>query len=126
MFVVEIMMAVDQGKLKDPDPVPVSVDLIHAENCLQIHWADGTQSRLTGEELRWACPCAECHGESGMTGRLDLVDRLEDAELKLADVGLIGQYALRIGFASGHDTGIYTFHTLRGMGRGHNTGEDSE
>jgi DUF971 family protein len=30
-------------------------------------------------------------------------------------VGLIGQYALQIGFASGHATGIYTFRYLRNL-----------
>jgi DUF971 family protein len=35
--------------------------------------------------------------------------------LRLADVRLVGQYALQIGFASGHDTGIYTFARLKGL-----------
>jgi DUF971 family protein len=34
----------------------------------------------------------------------------------LTDVGLIGQYALQIGFASGHATGIFTFRYLRSLG----------
>jgi Gamma-butyrobetaine hydroxylase-like, N-terminal len=31
----------------------------------------------------------------------------------VTDVGLFGQYALQIGFESGHATGIYTFRYLR-------------
>jgi DUF971 family protein len=92
------------------------VDLVRAENLLLIEWDDGQRSRLTGERLRWACPCAECRGEAGAPGRLDAEPDLADRELRLADVVLIGQYALQIAFESGHATGIYTFRHLRGLG----------
>jgi len=46
---------------------------------------------------------------------LDRVVELGEDELKVTDVGLIGQYALQIGFASGHATGIYTFRYLRSL-----------
>jgi DUF971 family protein len=82
---------------------------------LEIEWDDGNRSRLSGETLRWACPCAACRGELGNPGRLDLVQELPAEELRLADVRLVGQYALQIGFASGHDTGIYTFARLKGL-----------
>jgi DUF971 family protein len=82
---------------------------------LEIEWEDGHRSRLSGEVLRWACPCAACRGELGNPGRLDLVRELPANELELADVRLVGQYALQIGFASGHDTGIYTFHRVRAL-----------
>jgi len=36
----------------------------------------------------------------------------------LADVALVGQYALQIAFASGHATGIYTFRYLRQLAAG--------
>jgi DUF971 family protein len=49
-----------------------------------------------------ACPCAECRGEAGVRGRLDLAPELEAKELVVTDVGLIG-----------HATGIYTFRYLR-------------
>ncbi len=48
-----------------------------------------------------------------MAGRLSRVKSLSDAELKIRDVTLIGQYALQIAFESGHATGIYTFSLLR-------------
>lgn len=40
---------------------------------------------------------------------------LPDEELRVADVTLVGQYALQIGFESGHNTGLYTFSYLRGL-----------
>jgi DUF971 family protein len=89
------------------------VDLVQAENALEIAWEDGARTRLPGAVLRWACPCAECRGEAGSPGRLDAVRELGEDELRLTDVALIGQYALQIAFASGHGTGIYTFRYLR-------------
>ena len=82
---------------------------------LEIAWEDGARTIYTGKQLRWACPCAECRGEAGVPGRLDRLDELAPDELQLTEVGLIGQYAFQIGFASGHATGIYTFRYLRSL-----------
>ena len=80
---------------------------------MDVTWEDGTHSSFTGEQLRWACPCAECRGEAGSPGRLSRVKSLSDAELRIRDVTLVGQYALQIAFESGHATGLYTFSLLR-------------
>jgi DUF971 family protein len=83
---------------------------------MEITWEDGAQSTYSAEQLRWACPCAECRGEGGSPGRLSRVKTLSDAELRLQDVTLVGQYALQIAFESGHATGLYTFSMLRRLG----------
>lgn len=80
---------------------------------MEITWEDGTRTTYTGEQLRWACPCAECRGEAGAPGRLSRTKTLGDDELRIADVTLVGQYALQIAFASGHNTGLYSFSLLR-------------
>ena len=82
---------------------------------MDIAWEDGGRTTYTGEKLRWACPCAECRGEAGAPGRLSRVKSLPDDELRIHDVTLVGQYALQIGFESGHNTGLYTFVYLRGL-----------
>lgn len=41
---------------------------------------------------------------------------LSPEEQRLTEVVLVGQYAVQIGFASGHSTGIYTFRNLRSLG----------
>jgi len=83
---------------------------------MDIAWEDGKQSTYTGEQLRWACPCAECRGEGGAPGRLARLHALSADELRIKDVTLVGQYAVQIAFDSGHATGIYTFPYLRGLG----------
>lgn len=89
------------------------MDLVRADNLLEIAWEDGARTRHSGPQLRWACPCAECRGEGGGAGRLDTASSLPEEELQVTDVSLVGQYGLQIGFASGHATGIYTFRHLR-------------
>jgi DUF971 family protein len=43
------------------------------------------------------------------------VTSLPEDELHIRDVTLVGQYALQIGFESGHNTGLYTFRYLRSI-----------
>lgn len=82
---------------------------------MEIEWEDGRRTAYSAEQLRWACPCAECRGEAGSEGRLARVTSLSPDELRLKDVALVGQYALQIAFESGHNTGIYTFRLLRDL-----------
>ena len=89
------------------------MDVDRARQVMDITWEDGSRTSCTGEQLRWACPCAECRGEAGMQGRLSRVTQLSADELRLKDVSLVGQYGLQIAFESGHATGIYTFSLLR-------------
>lgn len=84
---------------------------------MDITWEDGSRTSYTAEQLRWACPCAECRGEAGVPGRLSRVNQLSPDELKIQDVSLVGQYGLQIAFESGHATGIYTFYLLRHLFR---------
>ncbi|MEO8744620.1 MAG: DUF971 domain-containing protein [Candidatus Dormiibacterota bacterium] len=102
--------------MQDPDPFPLNVDVDRDRQVMAIEWEDGRSSTYTGEQLRWACPCAECRGEAGAPGRLARVKSLSPDELRIRDVTLIGQYALQIAFDSGHATGLYTFSYLRGLG----------
>ena len=82
---------------------------------MEITWEDGACTTYTGERLRWACPCAECRGEAGLPGRLSRIKELNDDELRIAEVKLVGQYAVQIAFASCHASGIYTYRYLRGL-----------
>ncbi|HET9782259.1 MAG TPA: DUF971 domain-containing protein [Candidatus Dormibacteraeota bacterium] len=98
---------------QDPDPFPTNVDVDRTQQVMEITWEDGSKSTYTADQLRWACPCAECRGEAGMPGRLSRVKTLSDSELRIRDVTLVGQYALQIAFESGHASGIYSFSLLK-------------
>jgi len=92
------------------------VDVDRERQVMVITWEGGAHTEYSGEQLRWACPCAECRGEAGMAGRLSRVNELSEDELRIKDVTLVGQYALQIAFESGHATGLYSFPLLRHLG----------
>ena len=86
---------------------------------LVIDWSDGHQSVYTWKHLRDNCPCAGCRGEFGQPP--DLFHILKPSELAprppLAPVEIspVGNYAYKIVWNDGHDTGIYTLENLRAL-----------
>jgi len=78
---------------------------------VEIDWADGHASVFTAAELRGMCPCARCVDELSGVRRHD--PRSVPPDILHEDVRLVGNYAIAIRFADGHDTGIYPFRYLR-------------
>lgn len=94
---------------------PTAIEADRAAGTLTIAWDNGQRSVYTASQLRWACPCAVCSGEWGRPGVLASLTSLAPDELQLVDVSLVGSYAVCLVWASGHDTGIYTFDYLRSL-----------
>src|SRR5215471_123195 len=81
---------------------------------LVIDWSDGYRCSYTWQHLRNNCPCAGCREEREKPP--DPFRILKPQELvPLAPVAMtpVGRYAYKITWSDGHDTGIYTFETLR-------------
>jgi DUF971 family protein len=81
------------------------------EASLRVTWADGRVCRYGAAELRRACPCAQCVNE--WTGERMLRPESIPQDLSIADLDLVGRYALTFRFADQHQTGIYSFRYLR-------------
>ena len=94
------------------------LDYDEPARALLVEWMDGTVHRIPFDVLRRSCPCAECRGEMGRPGRFDDDPQLRPGEDELADIHLVGGYAVGARFADGHSTGIYTFELLRRLGDG--------
>jgi DUF971 family protein len=92
---------------------PVDVQQIGEE--LAIKWDDGSESFITLEKLRRACPCAECTGEVDVMGNLYKGPEraLSPAAFRLLRLERVGTYALQPVWADGHATGLYSFDYLR-------------
>ena len=83
---------------------------------LAVLWDDGHESFYPGAQLRKLCPCAECRDGAGhQGGSLHLVQPGTDARHRIAGFHPVGNYALGLSWADGHNTGIYTFEYLRGL-----------
>ncbi len=83
---------------------------------IEIDWSDGTKASYTPRLLRDACPCATCRDQRTAAPAKNPLQVLSPAELTpVAVTGMqpVGQYAYKIIFSDGHDSGIYTLEYLR-------------
>ena len=93
-----------------PAPAPTAIRSRTAEGVLELVWPDRA-ARIPFRALRLACPCAACVSET--TGRPLLDPATVPAEIAPEEVALAGNYALRVKWAGGHDTGLFTWPYLR-------------
>lgn len=80
---------------------------------LRITWADGRVCNFGAPALRRVCPCAQCVNE--WTGERTLKPERISDELEIADLNIVGRYALSFRWSDGHETGIYSFQYLRDL-----------
>ncbi len=94
-------------------PWPTGIKLKKAERILEITFDDGVSFALPAELLRVESPSAEVQGhgsaqKKAVPGKANVaIDTLEP----------VGNYAVRIVFDDGHDTGLFTWETLYRLGR---------
>ena len=81
------------------------------ERGLRVAWGDGRECVYGAAALRRACPCAQCVNE--WTGERVLAPDSVSDELEIADLQLVGRYAINFRWSDGHETGIYSFRYLR-------------
>ena len=90
---------------------------------LEMTWQDGHVSLYPAPFLRGSCPCASCVDEISGERRFGQSDVA--AEVGFVSLKLVGNYAVRIRFSDGHDTGLYTWAYLRSLARALDEEEDS-
>ncbi len=94
--------------MEAPQEIRVSKD----RRTLSVTFAGETHA-LSAEMLRVLSPSAEVKGH-GAADRVTLGGKIDVA---IAGLEPVGSYAVRIAFDDGHDTGLYTWDYLRGLGR---------
>jgi DUF971 family protein len=95
------------------EPWPVEIRLKRAEKILEVAFEDGSRFRLPAEYLRVESPSAEVQGHG--PGQKQLV--AGRASVGIAAVEAVGNYAVRLRFDDGHDTGIYSWRYLHELGQ---------
>ncbi|SNB63229.1 DUF971 family protein [Arboricoccus pini] len=96
-----------------PDPWPRDIKVHRAERALEIVFDDGESFSLPAELLRVESPSAEVQGHGPGEKRLVPGKRM----VGIAQIQPVGNYAIRIVFDDGHDTGLYTWAYLHKLGR---------
>lgn len=89
---------------------PIPERIHRGERELIITWEPGHLSTYPIRQLRLACQCATCRDE--FTGRELLDPGAVPQDIRASEVSLVGNYAIKIRFSDGHDTGIYTYQYL--------------
>ena len=95
------------------EPLATQLRLRRASRVLEVSFSDGSRFELPFEYLRVHSPSAEVKGHG--PGQEVLV--LGKENVGIVGVEPVGQYAVKLVFDDGHDTGLYTWKYLHELGR---------
>jgi len=91
---------------------PTNIEINRPRRQVRLTWNDGATSTLSFEQLRTACPCAECKAyqsdDNPLRQAMLVSTGLESAQL-------VGNYAIQFQWEDGHRFGIYTWEYLRSL-----------
>lgn len=106
---------VSSGIVPEPEHLAIS-----KSKGIKIDWKDGHRSEYTVAYLRDECPCATCTGAHGTEPQKSDYSKevatpfqMYKPTLKMLYIEQVGNYAVRIEWSDGHNTGIYSFDHLR-------------
>lgn len=88
--------------------VPTGIKLHSGSAVLELNFAEGGDCRLEAEFLRVHSPSAEVRGH----GQGQEVLQTGKRKVRLTRVEPVGNYAVKLTFDDGHDTGIYSWDYL--------------
>jgi DUF971 family protein len=94
-------------------PRPVEIKLHQKSRVVEISFDDGKVFRLSCEYLRVYSPSAEVRGHG--PGQEVLQPGKKDVEITAIEP--VGNYAVKITFSDGHDTGLYSWDYLYELGK---------
>ena len=94
-------------------PWPSELRLDNSKATLTVAFDNGQKFALPAEYLRVESPSAEVQGHG--PGQKQIVTGKE--QVKIAALEPVGNYAVRIRFDDGHDTGLFTWDYLHELGR---------
>ncbi|MEW8395132.1 MAG: DUF971 domain-containing protein [Candidatus Thiodiazotropha sp.] len=97
-------------------PHPVEIKLHQKSRFLDIAFDDGSHFSLPCESLRVCSPSAETRGHSPATAKLERGKE----RVTITRIEPVGQYAIKIHFDDGHNSGLYDWVYLYNLGKHHN------
>jgi len=92
---------------------PTEVKLHQKSRVLELHFDDGFECNLTCEYLRVHSPSAEVQGH----GPGQEILQVGKENVNITELEPSGHYALKIHFDDGHNTGLFTWEYLYGLGK---------
>ena len=92
---------------------PEDIRLSKAKNSLFVKFDNGYEVTLTAELLRVESPSAEVQGH----GSGQKTTPAGKANVTIVAIEPVGNYAIRISFSDGHDTGLFSWDILHDYGQ---------
>lgn len=86
--------------------IPTGIKLNTGSKTLELSYADGQHFALTAELLRVYSPSAEVQGHGKPILQYGKIN------VAISQIQPAGNYALKLTFDDGHDTGLYTWNYL--------------
>jgi DUF971 family protein len=99
--------------MPDTHPWPTELRLRKDKASVGISFDDGTHFDLPAEMLRVLSPSAEVQGHSAAERKTVPGKR----NVRISALEPVGNYAVRIRFDDGHDTGLFSWAYLSELGR---------
>lgn len=94
---------------------PTEIRLSSDKRRLNVSFDDGSASSITAELLRVESPSAEVQGHGAGQKTTPAGKR----NVTISRIDPVGNYAIRIAFSDGHDTGLFTWERLHDYGQRH-------
>ncbi|HEU4476820.1 MAG TPA: DUF971 domain-containing protein [Methyloceanibacter sp.] len=94
------------------NPWPTELRVDKDKRTLTVSFDDGKSFSLPAELLRVLSPSAEVQGHSE-TQRVTVAGK---KNVRILSIDPVGNYAARIAFDDGHDTGLFVWEYLRDLG----------
>jgi DUF971 family protein len=98
--------------MSKPSIRPTDITLHRQSRLLEVAFEDGTRFRLPCEFLRVYSPSAEVRGHGPGQGTLPL----DKQNVNIARIEPVGNYAVKLCFDDGHETGLYSWDWLHYLG----------
>lgn len=98
--------------MNEKKPRPLSINLKKKSRLLQLEFDDGKHFELNCELLRVYSPSAEVKGH----GPGQEVLQLGKENVNIEEIEAVGNYAIKLVFDDGHDSGIYSWDYLYDLG----------
>lgn len=96
-------------------PIPTEIKLRTKSRLLEVRFDDGSHFELPFEYLRVYSPSAEVTGHGAGEGIL----QTGKENVGIRSIEPVGNYALKLNFDDGHNTGLYSWTLLHELGVGH-------
>lgn len=89
-------------------PLPIAIKLHQQSRLLEIKFDNNTECMLSCEFLRVYSPSAEVRGH----GHGQEVLQIGKEDVNISAIEPVGNYAIKLVFTDGHDTGLYSWDYL--------------